>query len=214
MLLADTRKQSGLISTILNFPAANLRKSIKMDKSHNIVVHKKAKVNMAKDVTIINHGFLNLGNEGERKDHADSSLQMGEKSTLLVRGECHVSTGFKISVDCGAVLRLGSGNFNPHVNIICTKEVAIGENVHIGPYVTIRDCDENDQNLAGEIQQKAVIIGNDVMIGMKATIHKGVTIGDGAVVEAGSVVTQDVPAGCTVAGVPARIVEDKWAMAW
>ncbi|MFM2280568.1 MAG: hypothetical protein RLZZ444_2799 [Pseudomonadota bacterium] len=51
-----------------------------------------------------------------------------------------------------------------------------------------------------------VTIGNDVWVGAKATILRGVTIGDGAVVAANAVVTRDVPAYAIVAGIPARIV--------
>jgi acetyltransferase-like isoleucine patch superfamily enzyme len=51
-----------------------------------------------------------------------------------------------------------------------------------------------------------VRIGNDVFVGMNATILKGVSIGDGAVIGAGAVVTRDVPAGGIVGGNPARIL--------
>lgn len=52
-----------------------------------------------------------------------------------------------------------------------------------------------------------VIIGNDVWIGARATILSGVTIGDGAVVAAGAVVTDDVPPYSIVGGVPATIIK-------
>jgi virginiamycin A acetyltransferase len=56
-------------------------------------------------------------------------------------------------------------------------------------------------------QQKAIpVIGNDVWIGMNAMVMRGVTIGDGAVVAAGSVVTKDVEPYSIVAGIPARHV--------
>jgi acetyltransferase-like isoleucine patch superfamily enzyme len=51
-----------------------------------------------------------------------------------------------------------------------------------------------------------VVIGDDVWVGGNATILPGVTIGDGAVVAAGAVVTRDVPAHSVVAGVPAKVV--------
>ena len=53
-----------------------------------------------------------------------------------------------------------------------------------------------------------VFIGNDVLVGAYATVIAGVTIGDGAVVAAGSVVTKDVPPRSLVAGNPARILSN------
>jgi len=53
-----------------------------------------------------------------------------------------------------------------------------------------------------------IVIGNDVFVGMEALVLKGVTIGDGAVVGAGAVVTQDVPPRAVVAGNPAQVVRD------
>jgi acetyltransferase-like isoleucine patch superfamily enzyme len=50
------------------------------------------------------------------------------------------------------------------------------------------------------------VIGDDVFVGMEALVLKGVTIGDGAVVGAGAVVTQDVPPRAVVAGNPAQVV--------
>ncbi len=52
-----------------------------------------------------------------------------------------------------------------------------------------------------------ILIGRHVWIGMNSLVLKGVTIGDGAVVGAGSVVTADVPPRCIVAGVPAKAVD-------
>nr|WP_272505012.1 DapH/DapD/GlmU-related protein [Salinibacter ruber] len=53
-----------------------------------------------------------------------------------------------------------------------------------------------------------IVIENDVFVGMEALILKGVTIGEGAVVGAGSVVTQDVPRRAVVAGNPATVVRE------
>jgi acetyltransferase-like isoleucine patch superfamily enzyme len=63
--------------------------------------------------------------------------------------------------------------------------------------------DERDPFATGR-----VVIGDDVRIGINAMVLKGVTIGDGAAVYAGAVVTSDVPAGVVVAGNPARVVPD------
>lgn len=57
--------------------------------------------------------------------------------------------------------------------------------------------------------EKTVTIGSDVWIGARCVILPGVTIGEGAVVVAGLVVTRDVPAGAVVGGVPARIIKTR-----
>ena len=63
-----------------------------------------------------------------------------------------------------------------------------------------------------EIYSKgAIAVGNDVWIGAKAVILSGVTIGDGAVVAAGSVVTRDVPPYAIVGGNPARIIKYRFS---
>ncbi|WP_161494833.1 acyltransferase [Bradyrhizobium canariense] len=54
---------------------------------------------------------------------------------------------------------------------------------------------------------KPVRIGNDVFIGARSTIMKGVTIGDGSIIAAGSVVVNDVPRNCVAAGVPAKFLQ-------
>ncbi|RUM98825.1 CatB-related O-acetyltransferase [Pseudaminobacter arsenicus] len=54
------------------------------------------------------------------------------------------------------------------------------------------------------------IVGNDVWIGMEALIMPGITIGDGAIIAAGSVVTRDVPPYAVVAGNPAKVVKARF----
>ena len=54
---------------------------------------------------------------------------------------------------------------------------------------------------------RPIIIGDKVWIGMRATILKGVVIGDGAIIAAGAVVTKDVSPGTLVGGVPAKLIK-------
>ena len=56
---------------------------------------------------------------------------------------------------------------------------------------------------------KKIIIGNDVYIGYGSTVLGGVTIGDGAIIAAGSVVTKDVPPYTIYGGVPAKFIKNK-----
>ena len=61
------------------------------------------------------------------------------------------------------------------------------------------------------IEHKLIIIKNDVWIGDNSTILDGVTIGNGAVIAAGSVVTKDVPDYAIVGGVPAKIIKYRFS---
>lgn len=93
--------------------------------------------------------------------------------------------------------------------------IRIGDDVMFGPGVCIMAGDHNTE-LRGvpmaRLEKKRsgddlpVVIDNDVWIGARVTILKGVRIGSGAVVAAGSVVTRDVPPFSIVAGVPARVL--------
>ena len=67
----------------------------------------------------------------------------------------------------------------------------------------IRDNDSHQ--ILGSNGTQPITIGNHVWIGTRAMILKGVTIGDGSVIAAGSIVTHDVPPNSLVAGVPAVV---------
>ena len=110
-----------------------------------------------------------------------------------------------------AVIEIGDGTFiNRRSEIVCKKHVKIGRKCAISWDVCIMDTDTHF--LEGTEETKPTVIGDDVWIGNKAIILKGVTIGQGAVVAAGSVVSRDVPAYTLVAGVPAKPVRSgvKW----
>lgn len=98
--------------------------------------------------------------------------------------------------------------------ICATKSVIIGDNTMIGSGCLITDTDSHSSNYLerrkGQLHDdnaRPVIIGRDVFIGTRSIILKGVTIGDRAVVGAGSVVTKDIPSDSVVAGNPAKIIK-------
>ncbi len=101
---------------------------------------------------------------------------------------------------------------NYNVTILDCGPVKIGDFCMIGPNTLITTVGHplNPQARRKKLAQaQPVIIGNDVWIGGNCTILPGVKIGDGAVVAAGAVVTQDVPSNTVVAGVPARPIKKR-----
>lgn len=125
---------------------------------------------------------------------------------LILNGQFTLHSGGTIGVQSGAKLTLGSGFANRHSWISCGCGITIGDEVFIADQVIIRDWDGH--SILGRPDKAPISIGNHVWIGMRAIILKGVTIGDGAVVAAGAVVTKDVPPGAVVAGNPARVVKE------
>ena len=90
--------------------------------------------------------------------------------------------------------------------------VTIGSHVNLAQGITVTALNHNFSETGKRIDEQGVstapvIIGDDVWIGTNAVILPGVTIGSHCVVAAGAVVTKDVPDGCVVAGVPAKIIK-------
>ncbi|RCW48866.1 acyltransferase [Paenibacillus prosopidis] len=136
----------------------------------------------------------------------DSKLIIG-KNVIL-----HKDTGFYLESK-KAKIEIGDYTFiNRRSEIRCKEQVKIGNNCAISWDVSIIDTDYHQ--LSGTESTKPVFIGDKVWIGCKSTILKGITIGNGAVVAAGSVVTKDVEPYTLVAGVPAKEVKRnvKWSL--
>lgn len=118
----------------------------------------------------------------------------------------------ELGVGPGGTLHIGSRTFvNYGTSIAAGESVTIGANCLIGTHVLIADNDFH--RLEADRRNEApdtdpVVLADNVWIGQRAMVLKGVTIGENSVVAAGSVVTKDVPANTVVGGVPARILRD------
>jgi GT2 family glycosyltransferase/acetyltransferase-like isoleucine patch superfamily enzyme len=114
----------------------------------------------------------------------------------------------KLSVRAMGRLEIGDRTRINGAHIAVKQSVKIGKNVRIAPYTLIMDSDFHDiQEHASEGRSASIVIEDNVWIASRATILKGVTIGEGAVVCAGAVVTKNVPPRSMVGGVPARIIK-------
>lgn len=137
--------------------------------------------------------------------------ELGEGSFIQGPIYCHY----------GIHTRIGKrffGNFN--LTIQDDAQVTIGDDCNFGPNVTIvtpihpMKADERklmldkDGNPRRFCYAKPVKIGNDCWFGANVVVCPGVTIGDGCVIGAGSVVVKDIPAGTFAAGNPCRVIRE------
>lgn len=171
-------------------------------------MHPKAQVRIEK--------YLNFNRQwdGQRmlRNKMVGSLYVSRGATLEAEA-FDIYAGSRINVNAGAKLSLGSGYMNHDCVIDCFDSITIGHHVVISERVVLRDSDNHaimdaDSMTAGKsVVTAPIVVGDHVWIGMNVIVLKGVTIGEGSIVAAGSVVNKDVPPRCLVAGVPAKVVK-------
>lgn len=120
----------------------------------------------------------------------------------------HINQPFRCDYGCNVYI--GENFFaNFNLTILDEGEVHIGDNVFIGPNVSIytacHPLNPEERNTGVEWAEP-ITIGDNVWIGGSVTILPGVTIGDNAVIGAGSVVSKDIPAGSLAVGNPCRVI--------
>ncbi len=101
------------------------------------------------------------------------------------------------------------------------SRIFLGNHVMFGPYVSVVGGDHNTRVLGrfmGTVKEKRpeddqpVWLEDDVWVGARAVILKGVRIGRGTIVAAGAVVTRSMPPYCVAGGVPARVIRWRWSI--
>jgi len=173
-----------------------------------LIPYKKSVFILHKTTRIILNGNLITNANCMKTNDRSTIVRLDRNSKLNTCGNFSIYYGGDIIVFENGQLELGSGFCNSNVKIRCTESITIGKNAAISHDVTIMDSDAHDMDYPGYRMTKPVVIGNNVWIGSRAMILKGVKIGDGAVVAAGAVVTKDVPANTVVAGSPAKIIKE------
>ena len=135
-----------------------------------------------------------------------STIKVGKSVSLYQNVEIDMRSA-------GAQLEIGDNTFiNRCSEIFCKDMVHIGSRCAISWDVTIMDNDFH--YIDANENSKPICIGDDVWIGCHSLILKGVHIGDGAVIAAGSVVTKDVPSYSVVGGNPAKEIKRdvRWSL--
>lgn len=173
-----------------------------------VLIYKKARIELhEKSAIILNSGRLELGRHWSKKAVFPSLFKFGENAKMIVNGSFSFFDQSSIYINKNATIELGSGYINGRANISCFEKIVIGNNVVISEGVTIRDSDNHEIIRENYKKTQPIYIGNNVWIGINVTILKGVSIGDGSIIAAGSIVTSDVPPRTLVGGVPAKIIK-------
>ncbi|OUJ70874.1 sugar O-acetyltransferase [Hymenobacter crusticola] len=138
-------------------------------------------------------------------------LDKGVLSELLgYKTDAHIETMFRC--DYGYNIKLGR-NFYANYNLVvldCAL-VTIGDDVFVAPNVVISTAGhpvEAGPRVAGWEFAKPITIGSKVWLGTGVLVMPGVTIGDNAVIGAGSVVTRSIPANSVAVGNPCRVIRE------
>jgi len=177
-------------------------------KTNIIFRNSKIEINGGKLLIGINFGYFDGGGIDPAIDNC--RIQMFDGS-LITNGDVSLYPGVTLLINGGKISIGNNTRVNAFSKLISSQEIKIGSDCLIAQNVMIRDNDGHKIGTKEENKNwiKPVNIGNNVWIGERATILKGVTIGDGAVIAAGSVVTQDVAPKTIVAGVPAKEIKSE-----
>lgn len=147
---------------------------------------------------------------------------------VIVKQGCFVSIGEKSLVEGSiffdrenATVTIGNRTYIGNSMLVCASAISVGDDVLMAWGCTVVDHDshsihweERKDDVVNWIQGRKdwsniactpITIGNKVWVGFNVSILKGVTIGEGAVIAAGSVITKDVPPYTVVAGNPAKV---------
>lgn len=189
----------------------NYKKNV-IKKGGALCTDGKTYIRFGKESEIILYSNLQLGSNALDNNGRSTILSLEDKAKLIVRGNARIFYGGDILLFKNSVFQLGCSYINSNCFIRVTKKLCIGNDCAISNNVTIYDSDFHEVN--GHIKSGDVTIHDHVWIGTGVTILPGVDIGTGAVIAAGSVVTQDVTAYSMVAGVPAKVIKENinWRM--
>jgi acetyltransferase-like isoleucine patch superfamily enzyme len=158
--------------------------------------------------------FINRWIQGKKFSAVGSGLMLGKNFRVTNNGVINIGKNFSAQNNCSlfsdhnAKLTIGANVcFNAHVAVLCKKSVELADEVLVGNNTVIMDSDFHGFN--GEPDKAEPIkIGFHAWLGRNVLILKGVTIGEHAVVGAGSVVAKDVPSFCVAAGNPVRVIKE------
>ena len=184
-----------------------LRKNVIRDKNCYIIPHWGTKLELNKTAKIFLHANIFLNNNKLPHSKAECYLRLRKKSEMTVNGSVSLNYNATIEVHDNGIFSIGCSAINSGAVIICAYKMTIGNNCLIARHCMISDSDHHQTlDEAGEITNypREVIIGDNVWLGVKSTIMRGVKIKNGGVVGANSLVMGRVKEKTLVMNEPAR----------
>ncbi len=149
---------------------------------------------------------LYLGETSFGGNGRSSIIRLDENAAFVVHGKASLYYGADVIVFNGGTFEIGNSFINSDCRIRCHESISIGNDCAISHEFSVMDS--NAHALNGDRKTQPVKIGNHVWIGTRVIVLSGVTIGDGAVIAAGSIVTHDVPERTLVAGAPIKVIKE------
>lgn len=210
-LLRRFRKFCWLIHNTNIWQTLLLNLRCKHPKSSSLLVYHRSAIRIPKssDIALENNSQLVICDTPLPRKRVESVLlYMFPNSRLGISGRVTLFEGASIVIFEGATLEIGNSVNIRKCTIQCARYIKIGNYCRIAIDVLIQDTSFHKTTSLNEkdVSEK-IIIEDYVWVCPRATILKGVTIGEGSIVAAGAVVTKDVPPNCLVAGVPARVIK-------
>lgn len=156
--------------------------------------------------------FLKLGDRVHLSALGTDGIKFGNNVGIGAYSRIVVSTSFN---DIGKGIKLGNNvGIGEYAYLGGAGGLEIGDDCIVGQYFSCHPENHNYEIPELLIRQqgvnrKGIIIGSNCWIGSKVTILDGVSIGEGCVIAAGSVVNKDLPAYSVAGGVPAKILKER-----
>jgi len=145
---------------------------------------------------IRNEGILNIGVGFSA--NTGLVLDVFGKNSQLIIGD-NVMANYRLHIGSAKYIKIGS-------NTLFGSDCTVMDHSH-GGYNGVFQSDPSVPPIKRDLISSPIVIGNNCWFGDRVFIIQGVTIGDGVVIGAGSIVTKDIPSNSLAVGVPAKIIK-------
>ena len=189
-----------------------INKSVRSDilEGKTLTVLSHCAIDVARTAKINVGGEVSFNIKRTKGSKGEFRLLVEDGASLSFgKGHSYFKYDSDIQIFRGAQMQIGSCATNIGLKIVCSDKIVMGNDVHIGRDVWIRDNNGGHHVIIKGYKDKAPIhIGDHVWICSNVSITKGVTIGEGAIISANSVVTTNIPAHCIASGNPAKVIAE------